>query len=447
MSNADSDITSDSSSESADRFEDIFVHHLSEIEQVWQDLNIARAKTLKVRPDSKRPAGFSIKYPIKLSAIQNVSNQELQNMRDNEEGIDGTAEGVANGLEKEAGVLLSFMSAMFIENLMIKTMYHLPQEKALGFRRTTQKIHLQPTQTSGSPDGIQLPNIALKPSEEDLMKALESYSLTISREDVRRALLRDEMCDFLVQSGLAQPEGDVASMVAEMDESSRDSNLKTDRLHLGYWKILERTFSGLEMGGTGGSTAASSSSSASLHYTPTHTISSLSSKLMMKLTPESDSSHARFTIFPENEDMESNHVEFSLEMIPNDSEYLKLTGRVRVGHLDIVMLEGKIASHFTTSGDLGSSPMDFSWAEQNEQDAAFPIVGRRTSAQGRGSVQLMDKASAALAFPESAQSWLSSSPFGILSLDLIFELGDTGFLLHNHYLCIPIFVQPPAPSQ
>ena len=62
------------------------------------------------------------------------------------------------------------------------------------------------------------------------------------------------------------------------------------------------------------------------------------------------------------------------------------------------------------------------------------------SANGYGSVQLFD---APTAYQTFGSKWLKDCSWGVLSLEMSFQLGDTGFNLHNHYLAIPVFVQPP----
>lgn len=421
--------------DNVDRFEDVFVHHIAEIEQVWKQLNVARAMNEKVIFSTNDPGHFKMHYPLPLSAIQQIANHELQEMRENDEGDEGE---VAESIEKEAGVLLSFLGAMFVENLMVKTMYHLPQRHAFGFEQEAVTTHVDENASSSAPTldstAIFTSNTRLKP-----------VGLVISREDVRRALLRDEQFDFLVQSGHAQPDlSSAASIIEEGDGSSnRSSETDSDTIHMGYWKIIERTFSALELG--------SSAKETQFTATNSHNPADLKSKVMMSLTPESDPSHARFTLFPENEDLDSNSVEFVLTKTGQDQRITKarINGRAKLGHVIISSLEGLNVDLFANISDDDETqsasrvlpPMNFSWKSQNEEDPNFPLTGRPITAGGHGSVQLLDSSSA---FDMFGSGWLNQCSWGVMSLDLVFSLGDTGFNLHNHYLAIPIFVQPPA---
>jgi hypothetical protein len=415
-----------------DRFEDVFVHHIAEIEQVWQQLNVARATSAKLKPSKSNPSQLQLHYPIRLSAIQQVANHELQSMRDYDEGEDGQ---VAESIDKEAGVLLSFLAAMFIENLSIKTMYHLPQKRMFGMG---SKPAARPESSSSSAP----PSNPQSSDPFGPLSSIASADLVIAREDIRRALLRDEQFDFLVQSGLAQP--DLPGSDASLDEPIKTNRTISDRLHLGYWRIVERTLSALEI--------ASPSSSSHRPHTLSHHPAQLGSKVMMRLAPESDPSHARFTLFPDNEELESNSVEFSVLNTTSSASgtLATLTGRVKLGHIDIPALQGHdVQISPDPSSDPSQSlaglipPMNFAWDTQNVEDEDFPISGRPTSAKGHGSVQLFD---AHTAYDTFGSLWLRDCSWGVLSLEMTFQLGDTGFNLHNHYLAIPIFVQPPSES-
>jgi len=429
--------------ENVDRFEDIFVHHIAEIEQVWKQLNVARAMNTKVGRSNSTPPHPKMHYPIKLSAIHQIANLELQEMRQHGEGED---EGVAESIEKEAGMLLSFLGSMFVENLMVKTMYHLPHSNAFGFQEEpiTGPVADSSTSTSSSSVPTLDPGTIFSPSGR-----LKPVELVISREDVRRALLRDEQFDFLVQSGHAQPDLESPADLVEDgdDHPMRSSETNSDRIHLGYWKIIERTFSALEIG-----SSPSFLSSAQSLKTKSHRLDDLKSKVLMSLTPETDPSHCRFTLFPNDDDLEHNTVQFLLTTSGQHEKVTKarITGRVELGHVIVSTLEGLDVDLFANVRDLeGNScatpsqdlpPMNFSWKSQNEMDPNFPLTGRPTPAGGHGSVQLLDPSTALTMF---GSKWLEECSWGVMSLDLVFALGDTGFNLHNHYLAIPIFVQPP----
>lgn len=449
-SSSNSDSKSDHEPIEVDRFEDVFSHHIAEIEQIWKQLNIARAvgaNELTSKTGSRRR---KLKYPIKLSAVQQLANRELQEMREIE---DEGADAVAESVEKEAGVLLSFMGAMFIENLMIKTMYHLPQNKSLGF--DSESLASADSSVFSNSHSI-APGDAPPTATLDSTKLTEPTSrlrpieLTITREDVRKALLRDENFDFLVQSGLAQPGLD--SLDTSTDHSDVDAKdaSSSENIHLGYWKIVERTFSALEKNTSVSDKSSSSTSSSSTSFTKTmtHHPEQLTSKVLMSLAPETDASHRRFTIFPDNEDLDRNAIEFTLTKTAQEGNETKakLTGRLQLGHIDILGLEGADIDVSPSSVDTNGNPthlngpMNFSWTIQNELDENFPLAGRPTPAVGRGSVQVFDPYQAYLMF---GSKWLAESSWGVLSLEITFELGDSGFCLHNHYLAIPIFVRIP----
>lgn len=462
-SSSESSFNGGSSPSEVDRFEDVFMHHIAEIEQVWKQLNLARAASAKISSRKSDPKKRKLKYPIKLSAVQNLANRELDDMRRFEDDV-------ADGVEKEAGVLLSFMGAMFIENLMIKTMYHLPQNKSFGIESDVDLLEsekskekfffsLSPNADTGEePKGAKLDTSNLT---DPTSRVRPIRDLIISREDVRRALLREEQFDFLVQSGMAQPDASSSLLQQGTSENAREDSESGDRIHLGYWKILERTFSALEksqLASTSSSSSSASSSSSSHNVclkTFDHKPENLTSKVLMSLTPETDDSHRRFTIFPDNEDLDLNSIEFILtknKQIQGDQAYTKaeISGKIKIGHISILELHGKdidVSPHQDDSKrdeenihHNANGPMNFSWSIQNELDENFPLAGRPTPAIGRGSVQLFDPHTAYMNF---GSKWLSECTWGVLSLDLIFELGDSGFALHNHYLAIPIFVKIP----
>lgn len=439
---SDSDSSSIGIINEDDRFEDVFAHHIAEIEQVWKQLNIARAADVKFSSPTDGKSQLNADYPIEVGAIRSLAERELHEMREFE---DGGADEVADGLSNEASALLSFVGSMFIENLMIKTMYHLPQNRALGLD-VQRHVSSNPTfdsSVSSSAPGEAPPTATLDSASitQNTSTVTES-ELVISREDVRRALLRDENFDFLVQAGLAQP-GIESFAESTLEELTQRDPTQGERIHLGYWKIVERTFSALEP-----------SLGAQTPRRKTHHPEQLTSLVTVVLKPEKDESHKRLTIFPGNEDLERNTIEFSLAKSSQDANTTKatLTGRVSLGHIDITQLAGadvELQPQATPSSaqvsdegrpNLPNAPMNFSWEMHSEVDPDFPLAGKPTLAPGHGSVQLMSGNDAYHTF---GSPWLKDCSWGVLSLDMNFELGDSGFLLHNHYIAIPIFVRIP----
>lgn len=437
---------SDSSSaeivKEADRFEDVFSHHIVEIEQVWKQLSVARAADAKFTNPTDGKSQLNAECPIEVDAIRSLAERELHEMREFEEG---GADEVADGLSNEASVLLSFVGSMFIENLMLKTMYHLPQNRALGLD-VQRHVSSNPTfesSVSSSAPGEAPPTATLDSSTlTQTSSTVTESELVITREDVRRALLRDENFDFLVQAGLAQPGLD-SFAEATLDEITQKDPTQGERIHLGYWKIVERTFSALEP-----------SLGPQTPRRRTHHPEQLTSLVTVVLKPEKDATHKRLTLFPDNEDLERNTIEFSLAKTSQEGSTTKatITGRVSLGQIDITQLAGadvELLPHAapslptdSTEGrpNIPNAPMNFSWEMHNEVDPDFPLAGRPTLAPGHGSVQLMSGNDAYHTF---GSPWLKDCTWGVLSLDMNFELGDSGFLLHNHYIAIPIFVKIP----
>lgn len=440
-STSNSDSSSSGEPIEVDRYEDVFAHHIAEIEQVWKQLNLTRAADSKFSKQKSSESLSIAECPIEVDAVQKLAERELSEMRAYE---DDGAEEVAEGLETEASVLLSFLGSMFIENLMIKTMYHLPQNKAFGIdvhRHSTAQPTFESTASSSAP-GTAPPTVNFDSTNflQNTSTITES-DLVITREDIRRALLRDENFDFLVQSGLAQP--GIESIGEALEEAKNGEKVQGDRIHLGYWKIVERTFSALEP-----------SLGANTPKATTHHPEQLTSKVTVVLKPETDVTHKRLTLFPENEDLDRNTIEFALNKSSQEGKVTKasITGRVTLGQIDILQLSGSDIELLNPADGPSSSesspnpqaptngPMNFSWQIHNEVDPDFPLAGKPTFAPGRGSVQLMNAYDAYYTF---GSPWLKECTWGILSLDVNFELGDSGFCLHNHYLAIPIFVKIP----
>lgn len=437
-SSSDSGSSRGADTEEVDKFEDVFAHHIAEIEQVWKQLNLNRATDAKFSSTKESLTGLNEDCPIEVDAVKKLAERELDEMREFE---DDDAEEVAEGVSTEASVLLSFLGSMFIENLMLKTMYHLPQNKAIGLdvqRHVTSNPTFESSASSSAP-GEAPPTATLDSATiTHNTSTITEADLVITREDIRRALLRDENFDFLVQSGLAQPGLDSLSESTSEDLSKKDAT-QGDRIHLGYWKIVERTFSALEP-----------SLGVKTPRRRTHHPEQLTSMVTVVLKPETEEAHKRLTIFPENEDLDRNSIEFSLSKSTQENNLTKatITGRVTLGQMDILQLAGadiEVLPHASPSADdstpqVSNKPMNFSWQMHNEVDPDFPLAGKPTPAPGHGSAQFM---SGYEAYHTFGSPWLKDCTWGILSLDMNFELGESGFLLHNHYIAIPIFVQIP----
>lgn len=265
---------------SIDFYQDVLSHDLNLIVSILNDIN--KSKALKW-PKLNEQTNISLtvpNLPFPLSIIKKISNDEIY--KSNNKNLEIT---------KEASVILSFLAKLFIQDLVIRSMFYLPTERLfVDIVTNLKKENENPESDSDSSIPFTFSNNIETSDETD---SISINSLEIKRKDIQRALVKTEEFDFLVLNGFA-----------DQSQIKVDSGSKN---HLGYWKTQKRL---------------------------NHQLN-LSDGTQIQLNLLTNKEHIKYTLWNDNQDLKSSFIEFYFQSLPNLEE-ATIKGHIQLGNISLI---------------------------------------------------------------------------------------------------------------